>query len=368
MSIQANCHCGAQFMAELRLAGKSVRCPSCGQSFQVPKPAPPPISKVACPCGKVYSVQPALYGRPVRCQACGRQFVVPKPRMPGEAAPVQTPVAAADPLGSFDPLGASGPLGYSDPLAGLGDTSSWGIPASTQMSAPMAAPSYAIPQPKRKAKSRINPRMLGLIGLGTLSTAAIVAIAIAAFIWWPFSRSYASPQAVFDAHTQAALDHDWKTLFDTLTPDSQSKIVGMLVFLLRNMGQGDADVKALLDRHGIASETATPANPQDFLQAMTQMQQQMENAASEVTNKRAFFVDALSQMEAEQEEMREQFGGGKNPFGTDGQRPELKDVVIEGDRATGKQSMELLGRQIDRPVHFQKIDGGWRVDMQRGAF
>ena len=38
MSIQATCSCGATFKAKSELAGKRVKCPSCGQPFAIPDP------------------------------------------------------------------------------------------------------------------------------------------------------------------------------------------------------------------------------------------------------------------------------------------------------------------------------------------
>jgi hypothetical protein len=44
MSIRATCPCGKAFLAKPELAGKLVRCPSCGQPFQVPMPAAAPTN------------------------------------------------------------------------------------------------------------------------------------------------------------------------------------------------------------------------------------------------------------------------------------------------------------------------------------
>jgi hypothetical protein len=45
---------------------------------------------------------------------------------------------------------------------------------------------------------------------------------------------------------------------------------------------------------------------------------------------------------------------------------ELKDVVIEGDRARGTQTIELIGRTIDSPIEFRKVNGGWRIHAATG--
>ena len=41
----------------------------------------------------------------------------------------------------------------------------------------------------------------------------------------------------------------------------------------------------------------------------------------------------------------------------------LKDVKIDGEKATGTITRTVKGRTGDQPIHFTKIDGGWLVDI-----
>ena len=343
-------------MAQPELAGKVVRCPSCGQSFQVPKPkpAPPRQLTVACGCGKTYPVKPELYGKQVRCQACGRQFVVPTPGR----APVQSP--APDPLG----------MSMENPLDGIGDLSNWGVPAgNSAMNMPMGAatiptPAYSAPaaRPKRKSSFKVNKKLIGVISLSILAVAAIAGIGAAAFMWWPLG-GYRSPQAVFDAHYRAQANRDWNTMFDTLTPESQSQMTGILAGMLSTLSALDPKIGELAKKHGITAQTQDfgkqGSGMQDLAEMFAQMQKDMAAAAAAIKDKRAFFVDVMSAME----ELAEEKGANFSKVIERSREAELKDVVIDGDTARGTQSVTLGSRKLNLPAAFRKIDGGWRIEI-----
>lgn len=108
MSINATCTCGAQFKAKPELAGKRVKCPTCGQAFIVPKPqSASDLIRVACGCGKALQVKTAFAGKRVKCPACGQAVAVPSPS--STTAAMNSGQADDDPLGlgdlGDDPLG-----------------------------------------------------------------------------------------------------------------------------------------------------------------------------------------------------------------------------------------------------------------------
>ncbi len=353
MSIKATCHCGAQFMAQPALAGKTVKCPSCGQFFQVPRPSLPREFTVACTCGRVYPVKPELFGRQVRCQSCGCQFVVPTPGRP--------PVRQTDPLGS------------ANPLDGLGDMSNWGMPTGVgsamnmplgNSTLPSTPYSYRASTTKRKSSFEVNKKLVALIGLSALTAVAIAAISVATFLWWRWGgRKYNSPEAVFAANKQATANKDWKTYFDTVTPESQAQMVGALVFALKMSGTIDPRITELLSKHGVINEPSPRPRTDDFTQLMAQMQEEIRKSGDSVKDKRAFFVDAMSQIELQGERMKKQMGIQAGALEDAGANSTLKDVVVEGDFARGTQSIAINGRTFDLPISFRKIDGGWRIDM-----
>ena len=103
MGITATCHCGSQFMAKIELAGQTVKCPTCGQAFQVPNPAAAANQstfQVACQCGRTYQVQATMAGRSVRCKACSQQFVVPPAPATIRQTTASPVVPTPDPLGN----------------------------------------------------------------------------------------------------------------------------------------------------------------------------------------------------------------------------------------------------------------------------
>jgi DNA-directed RNA polymerase subunit RPC12/RpoP len=80
MSILVTCSCGAKFKAKVELAGKRLKCPTCGHPLSVPtqEAATTPI-RVACQCGQAFQAKVSLAGKAVACPACS-------PAIPGEMA------------------------------------------------------------------------------------------------------------------------------------------------------------------------------------------------------------------------------------------------------------------------------------------
>jgi dienelactone hydrolase/DNA-directed RNA polymerase subunit RPC12/RpoP len=153
------------FKANPELAGKQVRCPSCGGVIAVPKAPPAPASgiTVACRCGGRFMAQSSLAGKAVRCPNCSATIQVP----PLGASPQP----AAPPVPTF---GGGQFTGNNDPFADLnfgGSTANTYDPLQSNPTLP--APTFAggYSPPKRKAKSgskglRILWIVLGIIGGG----------------------------------------------------------------------------------------------------------------------------------------------------------------------------------------------------------
>ena len=87
MSIPVRCQCGQQFAAKPELAGKQLRCPSCGNPLRIPplqpvQPKPQAGVTVACTCGSRFLAAPHLYGKRVACPTCGTPLLIPSPAVP----------------------------------------------------------------------------------------------------------------------------------------------------------------------------------------------------------------------------------------------------------------------------------------------
>jgi DNA-directed RNA polymerase subunit RPC12/RpoP len=358
MGIKVACSCGAQFMAKDELAGQSVKCPKCGGALRIPRatsPSTPATFAVACPCGRTYQVQPSMAGRPVKCNACGQQFVIP-----------QAPAAIrTSPAPAFIPT--SQPLQGAGPLDNLGDMSSFGSPTLGTSAAPnvvLPQTAYGMPGPTARPKTKkraISKSALVSIGIGSIVLFAIVGIAIATFMFFPFSARYSTPEAVWDAQKKATASKDWKTLYNTFTPESQEQLVGGVALIAQLLATRDEGMTALMKKHGVESATSAlnPSSPGGFAQVLGQMQEQMKKASNSIKNKQAFFVDVMEYFADKGEEFQNQMGGQKAAM-----IPEslaLKDVVIEGDAARGTQTINLMGRSMEMPVAFRKIDGSWLI-------
>lgn len=141
------CRCGQMFKASPELAGKQVRCPSCGGVIAVPQAPPAPASgiTVVCRCGGRFMAQPSLAGKAVRCPNC--------------SAAIQVPLQGASPQPSTPPASTAGGgqfAGNSDPFADLnfgGATANAYDPLQSSPTLPTTSFSSGYSPPKRKAKS-----------------------------------------------------------------------------------------------------------------------------------------------------------------------------------------------------------------------
>lgn len=118
MTIHANCGCGAKFEAKDELAGKRVKCPTCGSPLTVPnRTAPATPIRVACQCGQAFQAKATLSGKSVQCPACHQALWVPhlSTASPNGLESSGERVSSDDPLFSGhspdDPLGIGSAFG-----------------------------------------------------------------------------------------------------------------------------------------------------------------------------------------------------------------------------------------------------------------
>lgn len=150
MTLQAKCPCGTEFAVGPQLAGKRVKCSSCGQAFTVPatKPAPPVVKSQApappivarCSCGMSFQARADLAGKQVTCPTCGQVFTVPMrstanpsinaPASPGGQSSYPTGFSSSAPYpgAAASPLAASA-MGGARTLSG---PTPLGMPPATQ--------------------------------------------------------------------------------------------------------------------------------------------------------------------------------------------------------------------------------------------
>lgn len=360
-------------MAQDDLAGKRVTCLSCGQPFQVPRPVPqtsPATIDVACLCGRTYKVPATMSGRRVQCNACQQQFSIPRAPgagRPAAPAPASAPVAPG-PL-DFGPLGA-GPLDNFGDLSNFGNTTALpqlGPTPSHYLAPAYPAPTYSAPMTAPLARSKRRPtnmKVLLSVAASVLVVLTIVGIGLASWTFLPpLLGKYVSPHQVWNAHNNAVKSRDWKTVYKTITPESRDYIVGTLTFLAPIVATQDEKMAALVKKYGLQPMTfehAAVTARANFTQGM-QLEQHMSSAGNSIQDKQAFFVETLNQLGRIADERREQFGGKDFAFAMEGM--ELKDVVIEGDQARGKQRVQRSGRTLEVPIYFRRVDGSWLIHM-----
>jgi len=90
-------HCSHTLRAPEEARGRRVRCPACGEAFDVPRhdegAAEAGGRKARCLCGHLILLSDATPGTMVRCPACRRRLTVPG--APPGASPAPSPASAA---------------------------------------------------------------------------------------------------------------------------------------------------------------------------------------------------------------------------------------------------------------------------------
>jgi len=200
-------HCNRQVRCAPEWAGKTARCPGCGQTVQVPAAAPgaaPGVEAASdsatrpCPqCAAKLKLTAALDGRKVRCPGCGATLLVsanpwgvqvasaagaagqsapPQAAKPVVVQPVTVQPIPTRPAMPAPPQQPAAPAG--DLLSSLYDLGATETAAPT-LGQPLAAPALrpAAFQPRLRKSPLVPLLVVGGIGL------ALTAIVVGAVLW-----------------------------------------------------------------------------------------------------------------------------------------------------------------------------------------
>lgn len=206
MALLASCSCGKSFQAKPELAGKTVKCPSCGSAMKIPaaqaaatnaagakKPAtaaaaPAAASiRVACTCGKAFAAKAELAGKRVKCPGCGEAIAIPangngaKPTAAVKRPPAMP--AGLDPLAS-DPFG-SNPLGGGGlDLSGFDEKAFAAAPAAAMPASPLMASGGMAGGKVRPARSGGSNKglIIGLVIGGVALVGVMLIVVVAALL------------------------------------------------------------------------------------------------------------------------------------------------------------------------------------------
>jgi hypothetical protein len=174
-------------------------------------------------------------------------------------------------------------------------------------------------------------------------------------------RGFESPEAAFAAVQQAAKNKDFKAAVGALTDETQEAMCGVMVLGAGLMaafgGDETADLKAVLEKHGVPIEA-----PRFDLNVANAAAAGAPPAADEpqempIKDKAGFIAEVIAVMEKK--------GGGegmdKGPI--EWINATLRDLAIDGDKATALVVKMADGAEETEPIEFRRGPGGWLIHM-----
>lgn len=177
----------------------------------------------------------------------------------------------------------------------------------------------------------------------------------------PPAVTYDSPQKVFDAAVAAAGKEDWTTFMACLTEDSRDGFTGAVMIgavMMKGFAEIDKEkgkdaAKAIdeaLKKHGLDEETLKKDMPKG--PGAAGGREALKKLVAPVKDKPAFIADVMAAFKKlGAKEMDKNFGG------------ELKDLKVDGEKATATLKRTQNGREKIEPIEFRKVGGGWKIEL-----
>lgn len=177
----------------------------------------------------------------------------------------------------------------------------------------------------------------------------------------PRPPSLATPEATLEAARAAAAKHDYAALCQLFTPGAQEDLAAGLVVVSRMVLASKADkegagplrakLREVLDKHGL-SENNMPRIRIDAKATEEEQAREFRKLAAPIKDRCAFAVDVLGVL----------YRHGDKPGGRlIEESARLKDVKVEGDKATATFVQARGGRESGGPVAFEKVGGEWKI-------
>jgi hypothetical protein len=178
-----------------------------------------------------------------------------------------------------------------------------------------------------------------------------------------------TPEGVFRAFEKAARTKDHRAFFLCLTPESQEQMTGTLVSAGIMMGKASAlisdpeknkaarELGAVLVKHGVTPEVQGKLL-KEFFRTKPSKDDQKANAqrtasmAKPVKNRVDFYAAAMP--------LFERLAGETMAPPSD---TTLKDLKVNGDRASGVAVFKVKGKDKRDKVEFHKVAGKWKVHL-----
>jgi hypothetical protein len=193
---------------------------------------------------------------------------------------------------------------------------------------------------------KTSPRLLAfIIAASLLATAAIAAD----------TPKAATPEAAFENFKASAAKKDYKSLFNTITPDSQDVLLGGAALNIQVRATVDpkyAEGAKLLEKHGVKMLEQTNPTANRGPMAI------IKEAVAGVKDKAACFIEL--QQWAEKTFPEAKANAGKMADVADSK---LVDVKVDGDTATGSLKVIQDGKETPQTIKFKKTGDAWYVDF-----
>jgi hypothetical protein len=157
------------------------------------------------------------------------------------------------------------------------------------------------------------------------------------------TAGHKTPQEVFDAAKTAIMKDDLKTFVDCLAPESIETMAGAMACTQL------PPKRELLAKHGLTDEIIKKLPKMKGVPSAEDQEKIFKAWSVPIKDKAAFLVEVFAARLKEEKNKMKELGSTA-----------LKDLKIDGDKATGK-IVGLPGGK-EEPVEFKKMSGGgWKV-------
>jgi hypothetical protein len=165
-----------------------------------------------------------------------------------------------------------------------------------------------------------------------------------------------SPQGTFEQMKTAGKTGGVGATLKYMTAESQDMMVGsmalgavMAASMGKAFGKADADLEALLKKHGLDPEKAPK------VKSAADSQKAIMQLGGMVKDKPGFLKDM--------EELGKKKGKKTPSMTSQLAGATLKDVKITGEKAEGKVVIKKGEKEDTQPIHFKKEGGKWLIDL-----
>lgn len=179
------------------------------------------------------------------------------------------------------------------------------------------------------------------------------------------ATGFKTPQAVFDAAVKAEKKNDHKAIALLLTPKSQTKLVGELALFCKRLMVDDVDDDAGDERKAALAKLKKIMTKHGLTKDVMGKLKQTEDSKGLEANDKVIHAAVKDKPACVNDLVRwyDDLGGpGKWSWALP-KDVSLKDVKIVGDKATGTLVRKGDDKDLEEPIEFAKIKGGWRLGL-----